>query len=614
MHHILILRELSKRETEKVKSLSKQKDVLVFVDPDFTVSSKFAKHIEKLSEEEKKSINYQTLSEILDFGDTVIDGQPVSKHLNFYGSGLWYYHKFRIYFKIRNQNYTIAEIERNLSGASSAKLYVSDKLINSSHFILDDVEIEKPKKSEKQKVSISAVLMYGFTVLFRSAKSILTPISKITNQKILCIDTIGQYRDILDLDGSGAIFENAYLGYLFKKNGDQIGFLDQLLIPKFKGIDRFHFDKKALKNHNQRARIFSERIMGKALFSIKIIKQLLEVKKELRQTYQLLKVGLQSKPKQLGILEEFTKLNSTSLFYLFKFFAYSKFFGKNKFKAVLTTDENSPNFKVILDAAKKHGIFTVGYQHGSIHELHPAYIYTKIDMTQAPVPDLTIAWGKKWKDLLINHGNYPEERIGVAGQIRTDIIKKLEQNQQLDKHSVFKDVKEKQIVLFATQPQRDPELRCKAAEDVVLACKNIKNAHLVFKLHPREQDPEFYENIAWKHGLVNYTISRDEELYVLLHISDVVITCFSTVGSEALYFKKPLIILDHLKQDILNYHKDGVAFQASNAEELSHLIREVLSGNLSIDASILNQYLHESTFAIDGKVVDRVWDYVNRGL
>ena len=113
---------------------------------------------------------------------------------------------------------------------------------------------------------------------------------------------------------------------------------------------------------------------------------------------------------------------------------------------------------------------------------------------------------------------------------------------------------------------------------------------------------------------MDYTVSRDDELYVLLQLAEIVITCFSTVGSEALYFNKPLIILDHLRQDILNYCKDGVAFQATNSKELAEVMQSILDEHLRIDPQRLDAYLADSTFSIDGNVSERVWDYLNNGL
>lgn len=606
--HILILRKLTEQESIKVRSFEKNINVSIVTTSALKEKYQTSKTYTLLTEEEKKRINYEIFSKILEFGDTIVGDQTISQHFNIRGVSLWYYHKFRIYFKVRNRQYEIEEINKNISGATSIIIFTEAESIHPSDFASKAIEFIYPPRIKYQKVSLWSISQYGFAVILRFIKSILTPISRIKNKQILCIDTADQYKNILGLKGNSTVFENAYLGYLYQTKGAQMGFIDQLLVPKFSGRERYKLKSKHLKNHNNRTRILGEQIMVAGLFSIYVLRNVLRIKNELFKKYEFIKKTVDHHPLNSKILKEFISLNSTSLFYSFKYFSYLKFFKKNKFSAILTTDENSSNFKTILDAAKANEIFTVGYQHGSIHELHPAYMYSKADISQKPMPDLTITWGKKWNNLLINKGNYPSEMIKSAGQIRTDVINNLEQNSEITKETIFKNIEEKHLILFATQPQRDPSLRLKAAEDVVIACKKLrKKTHLIFKLHPRENDPEFYIHVAEKYGLKNYTISTTEDLYVLLKISSLVITCFSTVGTEALYFSKPLIILDHLKQDVLNYIKDGVAFQAINAIELRNCIDDILSGKLSVDKKVLEAYILESSYKIDGKTSERVW-------
>ena len=97
--------------------------------------------------------------------------------------------------------------------------------------------------------------------------------------------------------------------------------------------------------------------------------------------------------------------------------------------------------------------------------------------------------------------------------------------------------------------------------DVFSALKDIPDAHLVIKLHPAEfNDFDYYHDLARKSGCSNYQIVLQVDLYLLISLSDIVITCFSTVGAETVYFNKPLIILDHLKQDIQGYYKGRYCF------------------------------------------------------
>ena len=99
-------------------------------------------------------------------------------------------------------------------------------------------------------------------------------------------------------------------------------------------------------------------------------------------------------------------------------------------------------------------------------------------------------------------------------------------------------------------------------------------------------------------------------MYFLLSVCDVLITCFSTVASEAIYFYKPLIILDHLKQDLLNYYKEGVAFQATDSNEIKEYINKILTGELTINQKAYQNFINKYAYKIDGKVSERCLNFI----
>ena len=126
------------------------------------------------------------------------------------------------------------------------------------------------------------------------------------------------------------------------------------------------------------------------------------------------------------------------------------------------------------------------------------------------------------------------------------------------------------------------------------------------KLHPREfSDAGYYTDIAVKAGCRNYTIDKTSDLYQLIASCDVLITCFSTVGTETVYFHKPLVILDHLKQDIMGYAAEGVAFQATDAESLAKILSGIFRGTLRIDRNKYDSFIQKYAYRIDGKVAER---------
>jgi hypothetical protein len=88
---------------------------------------------------------------------------------------------------------------------------------------------------------------------------------------------------------------------------------------------------------------------------------------------------------------------------------------------------------------------------------------------------------------------------------------------------------------------------------------------------------------------------------------DVAMTCFSTVGYEVMYFYKPLILVDHLKQDILELHKNGIALQATNAPELEHHLKKLIEKDFKIDREKYDKTIEEMAYRVDGRVSERFW-------
>jgi len=140
-----------------------------------------------------------------------------------------------------------------------------------------------------------------------------------------------------------------------------------------------------------------------------------------------------------------------------------------------------------------------------------------------------------------------------------------------------------------------------------------ENCLIVLKTHPAElSDTKYYHSIAKQAHCKNYVIDPETDLYLLLASVDIVLTCFSTVGAEAVYFNKPLVIIDHLKQDIQKYYQEGVAFQASDRESIHKIVEELLSGRLKINASAYSRFIENYVFRIDGKVCDRICEFIEQ--
>ena len=589
---VIINRKLTESEMEEVRQLAESGSEL-FAFPGNNLPD-FAQRI-TLNPEGKKAINYKMMSEVLGFGDLLAGDKTVAQLFSIDTASVWHYHKFRVYFAVRNLMYFLQPVQQRFNSFENHRWFVNPevkplkKLFPEIDFRFPDVESEAP---------------FNFRILFSYLALILFRVSvylfALHKKPEYLLYMTEKYSTVLDKDTLKPKQGHHILEYLIVRLDERFALLTEVLMPKAKGKSDYSYSKKQYQSSlNHRCKIFVEGFMVSGLLSKSVRKSTHEAQKSLRLAY--LKVGeAQLSLTQKLILEVFQSLDSSSRFFLFRYFAARKYFARSNFKAVIAGDENSPLTKSILDAAKFSGIKIIGLQHGTMHDLHPAYLYTANDSKNRVMPDLMLTWGTYWEEFLLGKGNYPKGSVVSVGQIRTDIIP------VLTKAESQKQVNPTERIVFASQPQRDPELRFQAAFDVFKAAQRLPNTQLIVKLHPREfSDARYYADIADKAGCRNYTIDKTSDLYQLIASCDVLITCFSTVGTETVYFHKPLVILDHLKQDIMGYAAEGVAFQATDAESLSKILSGIFKGTLRVDRAKYDSFIQKYAYRIDGKVAER---------
>lgn len=552
----------------------------------------------ELSDSQKSKINSEIFQNIIDFGEVEFKGKPISDIFKIENMSFWHYYKFRTYFFIRNAIFEIQLVNRYLNNYKKIKVFTENQGWKYYKYDTEKLKIQFPNLS-KEKYNYFIIFKYSLFFLFRSIVG-LFQIRSLKKSKHIVIDhSIKQA--ILDINTLELKKGNYNLEYLFEELDNSFIILDEKEFPKLKGRSKFFNLDFSL--FPKRKTLFGEIILLSGLFSSKIRKETNKLNNKLGNIFREVS-NSEFSPVNDFIFSYFHSIPAKRLL-IFKYLSYSKFFkGFENIQSISSIDENSPRIKSIFDAAKKSGVTTFGIQHGTIHLLHPSYMYSKQDTQRKPFPDYNILWGKYWKEILNKKGNYPLDSLILAGQIRTDVIPKLIENSQNDL-----DINPlgKKIIIFASQFQRDESLREKAALDLFSAVKHFSEYLLMVKLHPSEKNEfEYYHNLAKIAGCSNYKILYYYDLYKLLSLSKIVVTCFSTVGAEAVYFYKPLIIIDHLKQDIQNYKKAGVAFQATNGNEIRNIIKLLDSNQISIDKTKYDDFISQYAYKIDGKVSKRI--------
>ncbi|OQX75606.1 MAG: hypothetical protein B6D64_11370 [Bacteroidetes bacterium 4484_276] len=557
-----------------------------------------------LTPEEKKQINYDVFEKMLNFGEKEIEGKKITDVLTVEKASIWHYHKFRIYFLLRNLYYEIELIEK-LKKEYREVLYFTDVYALSEHnFKSTGIQI-RFSGNTKERINKGAILKY---ILFFTLRVLFSfsMLNRIKRKEHIVIDH--SLRQIcLNIDTLKPEKGNSYIQYLLDRLTEEFVILDDVELPKLKGKTKFKIDVDRFCRGKNKNRFFGEYVLFRGLLAGDVRRQTKKHYREVLRHLNEMNDKIEDSFDRM-VIRRMLAFSKTNQLFLFKYFSYRKFFAKHNFKTVTTIDENSPRIKSVLDAAKSNRVKTVGIQHGTIHALHPAYVFTGEDRERGIMPDYMLVWGDYWKKLLEEKGNYDPQSLVTTGQVRTDIIPVL-----LNSKIGIPEIEEsdKKIVLYASQFQRDPELRKRAAYDIFNSVKNFPGWLLVIKLHPSELNEfGYYHAIAKETGCTNYQIHYWTDLYLLLSKSDVVTTCFSTVGTETIYFEKPLVIIDHLKQDIQNYHKNGVAFRAADENELKSTLVQILNGKLQINREAYQKFISKYAYKIDGKVSQRIIGFV----
>ncbi len=600
METFLIFRKLNPDEIDAIQLQLQQVPGKILSLPGCIRSEDFPDHqIEFFSPSLSQYANQKLLKEVLHFGDKEIEKTHISELLNLGGLPLWHYQRFRIYFKLQLV-FLIREALQSQIIEEEATCYSNFPEDNFSD-ISGNVQFFQATNQNKSKKNFRAVLNYGFFFLLRVMMGLLVP-PKIKDKRHVIVDrSIRQYcRNLLTLKPK---LDNYNLSHLFDLADEHFLIVSEVEPPKLRGTSSFRLQKSLfITNGRRKNTIYGEYLLFRGLISRQVHRQRKQLLHGLNKSIDLIGSSRLS-PEESLIFKAFASLNPANSFFILKHLAYRRFFNKSPFLTVSAIDENSPATRCILDAARLSGSKSIGIQHGNIGSAQPAYMYTELDRQNKIMADLTLVWGDYWKEILVSKGNFDPNSVKITGQMRTDIIPLLLTHAGEVKSEFTQNSR---LVVFASQPIPDPSLRWQAAHDVFMAFAGIKEANLVVKLHPAEKnDVQYYTEIAHQAGYKNPRFLYDVDLYELIAACDLLITCYSTVGGETIYFGKPLIILDHHRTDLLGYHADGVAWQAIDAESLASLSNGILQGELFSDKEKYAVFIQKYAFKIDGKATQR---------
>jgi len=291
---------------------------------------------------------------------------------------------------------------------------------------------------------------------------------------------------------------------------------------------------------------------------------------------------------------------------------------------ILTIYETSIDRKAIEVVARRKNIPVIGLQHGIIssytfnrinyfHELREVWYHKESTVLQCPIPNKTLVFGEYFRNLLIKDG-YPEDSVVATGCPRFDYFFSRD-TEYSDKNNIL-FISEGPYIEFIFQEEQN------RAERDVQTARNIlqiinDDTELVIKVHPRDSE-ERYVCLLKEFPDKKIKIIKYGDLSALIKNTSVVVMKSSTVGIEAVIYKKPIINLSLFNepQFASYYVQEGVAIEANDKDSLKDALDKVLNNNEIGQKLISNMdnFIKKFAFAEDGKSSLRVKQEIIREL
>jgi hypothetical protein len=536
----------------------------------------------------EQTVKSELKTKLRDFPSTV-EGEELINKLSYKNFYLWYYHRFRLYFALESQWIISKIVESESESASQVKVYSKSKIRINSRINVEFVISETTQKIKNGSwfFYLTVCMVRWFKQLFKSKK----------NHSVMFLNHAQMENLIYDGNKDKSVVENTYLGTYLESTAGDIYVMDEISSPE---LGKLRSNKRYWKYpYKNRDSMYTEAVLFNGLLNFGIRSRTRQVTVEWKEYLEQVNSNQQYSPFVKDVSRLMMAYQSASISYLFRYLSFVRFFKKNsKIQIVATVGEQDSIRKAILDAARFSNIKTAGIQHGTIYDNHISYTYSAEELKYQPAPDHMLVWGEKWKENLIKFGNYSDSAIEVVGQLRTDVIPQLLKENNND-HGLFK-------VIFASQPMPIFQDRIDVLRAVLKAASKFPQLELIIRPHPRETDDLFFNRIAKEEGVTSYSIERKEGLYQTMAKSNALITCFSSVAYEALYFDLPILIFDPRSEDRLSMIKNELCFHVTDEISLTKVFNELITHQPHVPSSSVKEFTKTYTHLVDGNVVSRI--------
>jgi UDP-N-acetylglucosamine 2-epimerase len=268
--------------------------------------------------------------------------------------------------------------------------------------------------------------------------------------------------------------------------------------------------------------------------------------------------------------------------------------------------ESSGLGRAAVAAARAHGIPSVAVQHGIMYPQYYSHEHApdELERDPVPIPTRTAVFGELAKELLVQRGSYPEERIVITGSPKFDALVK--GASRYDPAGTRRSLEIPEGTRFLVLATRWTAVS-PVFEELVRAVERLESVLLFVKPHQAESPRPYREVVERLPAARTRILSADESLLELLFASDGLITVDSFASSEALVLGRPVLVLN-LPGNLGPLVDRGVALGVRRGESIAEALETLLfdADTARLLESKRKEYIQEFAFGADGRSTERI--------
>jgi hypothetical protein len=229
-----------------------------------------------------------------------------------------------------------------------------------------------------------------------------------------------------------------------------------------------------------------------------------------------------------------------------------------------------------LGAARRDGIPSIGVQHGVIYHNTPDYC--RPSNPALVKPDVTCVFGDYERELLIREGGYDPASVEATGSPRSNpagAARPLSADERATVRRELEVAATDRLLVVSTARDAVGDQIHSMAMVARLLQGPLPGIHIVFKLHPEEQQRDHYGDLlaglarAGGYATPRVSVVRDIDIYRLLRAADAHLGQYSTVLTDAVLTGTPnMIAVGQAWADLIGFVGAGVATPVANADDV----------------------------------------------